>query len=460
MTLLGLAAGLLTILAAGFGITTLVTGRTTMNLLETAALSWLTGTGLVSLLLWCGGALFSGGALRLSVTFGCLALAAFGLFVQRDSRVRGRFPRPRNLFEWLLSAAIGLEFATMFYVSSTNGLGWDGLLNWEVKARYAFLNHGVLPTSYYSDVGRAFMHPGYPLLIPFSELWLYLWMGEAHQFWIKAIFPLYYIAGAVLLATIATRLTARRWLGLVCAALLFFVPCLTNTPGGVQVGYADVPLGVLYLAAIGYLVLYANDGAPSDLNLFALMLTLLPWAKREGAILWLIAAACGAVVIVRRTRSIRAFLLLAPGALIICAWKVFLRIMHEAPTNEFLPLNASTLVHNASRITPLCRAVLAEMVEPSRWSFFWPIVAIAFASLAWRNRSQLLFLFVAVVGPMSAYAATYLFSAWPDWTSHIETSFSRLLLHVMPVAWIAIARALEPPALPDFTAASARTDLG
>ncbi len=50
------------------------------------------------------------------------------------------------------------------------------------QSYYAFANGGVIPATYFSDSGRAFSHPEYPLAIPFTELWLYLWLGEADHF--------------------------------------------------------------------------------------------------------------------------------------------------------------------------------------------------------------------------------------------------------------------------------------
>ena len=51
-----------------------------------------------------------------------------------------RTPRP---FEIFLGTIIVIEIAIVFYLSFVHTLGWDGLLNWEIKARYAFANGGV-----------------------------------------------------------------------------------------------------------------------------------------------------------------------------------------------------------------------------------------------------------------------------------------------------------------------------
>src|SRR4029078_9321021 len=117
--------------------------------------------------------------------------------------------------------------------------------------------------------------------------------GAANQFWLKTLFAPFYFSGALLLITLIRRLTAKRWIGLLIGALLFFISCLTTVPGGVQVGYVDVPIAMLYLAAIGYLLLASEISNPCWWRIFALCLALLPWAKQEGVILWAVAALAG-----------------------------------------------------------------------------------------------------------------------------------------------------------------------
>ncbi|MGI9087020.1 MAG: hypothetical protein ACR2HH_04640 [Chthoniobacterales bacterium] len=445
MNIGGLLAALLLLFAAGFGATLwLMRGAQRINLLECATLGWLFGCGLVSLGLWLGGLVLSGLALQAGVAVIAVGLALTGLISARQSGARFVFPRPENFLEWILALAIALEILLAFRSACSHGLGWDGLLNWEVKARYAFLNDGVLPPAYFGSATRAFTHPAYPLLIPLTELWVYLWMGEPNQFWIKLIFPLFYAAGAILLASSARRLTNRRWPGLLAAALLFFVPCLTNSPGDVAGGYADFPLGVFYLVAIGYLLRHASTREPGAFRIYAASLALLPWTKREGVVLWLTAAIAGAFVLWRRRESPRTWLWFLPGILIIAAWKLFLHLLHTTEAGEFVPMNFHALMANLSRALPLAKMVVREMLVTYRWSLLWPLVALALVSLAGRARDwRLLLLGSAIIAPIALYAATYLFSSWPNYANHFDASYSRLLLHVVPVAWLAIALAIS-----------------
>ena len=162
MIILGLLAALFTIIFAGCGVTMSIFARDgRINLVECACLSWLLGCGIVSLLLWIVGAFCSGLLLQLLVAIACLLIAIVGWRTKTKTSAKFMLPQPSNIFEWVLGSIIVIEIAVLIFVSFKHTLGWDGLPNWEVKARYAFLNGGIIPASYYSSLGRAFSLPEY-----------------------------------------------------------------------------------------------------------------------------------------------------------------------------------------------------------------------------------------------------------------------------------------------------------
>ena len=266
MNALGLFGAFGTLFAAGYGLLALLVRRSVrLSLTEQIAFSWLFGTGAVSLLLWVFGFLADGLLLQGLVSVVCISLGMVGWKLKTPLHICSK---PR-WFEVVLTAVITVEIAIVFYLSFVHTLGWDGLLNWEIKARYAFANGGVLPAAYFSDTGRAFSHPEYPLAVPFNELWLYLWLGESNQFCAKTIFPMFYVAGTFLVAAFTARLSRRTWLGLLMAALLFFVPQITVEVGCASAGYADFPLSAFYLAAVGCLFCASKQGNDVFFRLYA-----------------------------------------------------------------------------------------------------------------------------------------------------------------------------------------------
>lgn len=446
MTLAGLVVGLMTIFVAGFGVTLLLL-RTAprLNGFECFCLAWLFGCGTVSLLLFLCGTLVSGLPLQVLVTVCCVAIGFYGWKMGQRSRVQFVFPFPKTPMQWLLVGIIALQICAIFFISSKHTLGWDGLINWEIKARYAFLNGGSIPAQYYQSDSRVFSHPQYPLMIPMTELWLYLWMGQPNQLGVKAIFPFFYATGSILLALLGGRLAGRPWPGYLAAVLLFFVPFLTNENGGAVVGYADFPLSVFYLVAIGYLLLFLAAGEGRYFYVYAASLALLPWIKREGSILWLVGGLAGALVLWRNKQSYRAWLTLALTPLILLAWQIYLKARQTLDLDD-LVVNFSTLRLNAGRAIPIGQELLVEMLRPSNWSLFWLMVVAAFLyRLARRKDLCLLILFIAVFAPIAAYASTYIFSAHKDYFWHIATSLPRLLLQMVLVAWLVVALALRPP---------------
>ncbi len=462
MNFLALLGALVTILSAGFGTLLFVRQRQWQsNFASSVALSWILGTGVVSLLVWTFGFFAKGALLPTLVAIVCVALPLVVWRMSGHSSILFRpWKRPGRI-ELALGALLAVEIAIVFYLSYVHTLGGDGVLNWEIKARYAYANAGVLPLSYLQDSGRAFSHPEYPLAIPYTELWLYFWMGDTNQFWAKTIFPLFYVAGVILLATVGTELTGKVSAGLTASALLFFVPQIAVEQGSVIVGYADFPLSVFYLATIGCLLCACRSDDHGSFRIYAACLALLPWVKREGMILWLVAALCGGFVIVGKRKSPVHFLALLPGLVVIVGWRLYLSQMHAVASSDFLPANLAVLRANIHRLGPIVSEFFCEFTNLQRWSLLWGLTAVASGFFLCRYRDlRALVLLAGLIAPIGIYAFIYIFSAWSDYVAHIELSMCRLLMHTAPLALLILAavmfsnfsrpaESIVPPRSPD-----------
>lgn len=455
MNAIAVLAAVATIFAAGFGgLALMLRNPERLHLAEYAALSWLIGTGMVSLAIWLLGFLVRGGILFAAVTVFCVAMPAIAW------KTRGAFrflqPRAPNPLEYGLGCIVLVQVLAIGYLSVAYTLGWDGILNWEIKARYAFMNGGALPATYFQDLGRTFSHPEYPLAIPFTELWLYLWVGEASQFWAKTIFPIFYASGAVLLVAISARLTGKSWTGFVAAIALFFIPEITVEAGSTIVGYADFPLSVFYCAAIGYLLCAARRPNLDLFRVYLACLTFLPWLKREGTILWLIAAVCGAFIIWRSKFSPKYLLGLLGGLAIASGWSFYLRQMHTVSSADFTAVNFTNLAANIHRLGPILRACIVELTDTRAWGLFWFLTPITAVYFVWRNRDKRsIVFFIAVAAPLGAYAFSYIFSDWLNYQRHVGLSLSRLFMHVTPLVCLALSAALA--SLPSWRVAFCRS---
>ena len=440
----GLLAATVTISVAGFGVTTLLV-RHRLTIWENCALAWLFGTATVSVCLWIGGFLLRGVPLQITVTCLCVALGAFGFRRWRTFHEEQRTDS-MNRAEIVFVALFVIELVLMFWLSFQRTLGWDGLLCWEIKARYAFLNGGVLPVAFFSDVSRWFSNPHYPLLLPLTETWFYLWIGDCDQFWIKFIFPIWYGAAMSILLLAAEEQSGNRLVGWMIVLLFPLIPCVHDRPGGFQVGYADAPLATIYLGAVFYLLRFIRNGSRDAMVLFIALGATLPWMKLEGVVLWATISLCGAVAI-RQRRKVWTPVALSflPGLCLIALWRIFLTSVHCLPTQDFVFPSLDILRRNIFRAGHIFRELFWQLIDWREWDIFWLLVTMAMIGILVRARNvraaALISLFVA---PLVCYCSVYLFSAVPDYIWHIETSLRRLLIHLAPIAALLIALALGP----------------
>jgi len=435
---------LLTIQAAGFGLAALLIARCEkISLIELLVLSWLLGTAFLSLTLPSAGLLFRGLALQMAVTVPCVLLGYLGIRTLRANRGKISLPLPANKIEAALCAALLLEFAAVAWMQYRTALGWDGLLVWEVKARYAFLNNGVVPLQYFTDQSRVATHPDYPLMIPMLETWLYLWLGDCHQSWARVFFPIFYFATALMLFHGVTRLSGKRWAGLAAALMLFFVPYPVAGPWNIFAGYADLPLAAFCLAAMVYFLRYQDESSRSHLVLVSVMAGMMPWMKKEGIVLWFCMSVVVLAELLRRGKPATAALVLLPGMAVWSGWKIASALIAVRPNTDFFPVTFEIVEKNLPRLLTSGRMLGMELMKLDHWSLLWIGLPVALGCLAAAGRgkmaAQILF---CIAAPLLLLDCAFVLSSWPYYQSHIRTSLPRLVLQVVPLALLAIGLAM------------------
>jgi hypothetical protein len=447
MDFLLLAVALLVLMVGGAGLTLLLlpNGLRT-GTPELFALSFLFGSAVVSALSFVFGFLVSGTYLRWTVASSCVSLGLAGLW-RRGWPVKPREVLPADGAGWLLLALNAIQISAVARIGFGRVLGWDGLFNFESKARLAFLNGGAIPIAFFSDPTRTWMLQSYPLLLPLAESWLYLWLGRADQELVKIIFELFFVAALCLLRSGSQRFGIAGWRKLVAPFLLFIAPLLLIGDGSTSSGYADFPLAVFYLAAVIWVAEFWRSGDGAALRLAGVLLAAACWLKQEGAILWLTAVLIVAFRIWfgegarRRWRSLAALAL--PGAAVLAGWQAFVRWNHSLNVSQFSPLRFSTLRANLPRVPANFLAVGGEFANWRHWGAFW-LIAVGVTVMAWRSTSRdwkMLPLFVLL--PAAVYSGVYIFSLWPSFLTHLESSFPRLLVHVTMVAVWLVGVSLE-----------------
>ena len=433
------AVALILLLLGGCGIVLLsIPLRRQTTVVELLCLAFPLGAGLVSLSSFVFGFLVTGPALRLTVTALCLALFAFG-WRRKPPPLDRRSLAPDGGNAWLLLGATLALTCLAIWLSHLRVLGWDGLLNWEIKARIAFLSGGAIPLSFFSDPTRPWTHPEYPLLLPLTEAWIYSWIGRADQGIIKILFPVFFAAALGLLYRGVSHFGSRPaqlWLAL---ALLATAKLILVGEGAVASGYADFPMAVFYLAAVALLLEFFEDNDVSATRLFGLLAGLLCWVKSEGAILWACLVAIALIKFIQRREWRGVIAAVLPGLVLLIGWRVFLLLAKPSTGREFLPVTPSTLWDNLWRAPQIALAVLQELLRWRRWGILWIAAAAVTAFLILnRQRKHLLILPATLILPILLYASVYIFTTW-NFLVHMDNSFPRLLTHVSLAAVLMVA---------------------
>ncbi|MFN8485728.1 MAG: hypothetical protein U0768_22020 [Anaerolineae bacterium] len=438
------------LITAGVGLAGLVTPRGwTWSAAEGLAVALMLGATFVSLAVFVIGFTLRGVALQLAVLSAAAALGLAGIAVgrRRQGKVHVARPTPGELAAWVVVLAqLGGAAWLAFYRSD---LGWDGLVNWELKAHLACLNNGSPPLAYFQDSTWVRTHPTYPWLVPGIETWLYLWAGQCSQSLAK-LAPFLFCAAAVgLLYAGGVRLAGSRLTGLLAAILLFCIPLVLIGEGSATSGYADFPVGVAYLGAAIYLLAYIRTRQRGILGLVGAMTVPLVWGKAEGAILL---ACLGLVLAVHLLRdhgaslSIRltdASLALLPGLVVYGAWLGFLKLNQTPPPTEFLPMTVSTFAANIGRLGDVAAYWQTMVKDWPTWGAFWPFLLAACIVVVLGARGVPRGILALLGLPLAAYSTIFVFSSWADPTDHIQSSLGRLALQIAPLGALTIALALN-----------------
>ena len=352
---------------------------------------------------------------------------------------------PAGALDIALAVVLVTQTAALFMAAWHTTLGWDGIFNFEMKARLAFehMPSGQLPRGYFADASRAWSHPHYPLLLPFTEYWLYSWLGRIDQSVAKLIFPLFYLSLAGIFAGGVRRVAGRR-VSMVGVIALGFLPPLTLISGAAS-GYADVPLAAGLAGAVLFTLIGLSSGNRDAIFLGAALSAAVVWTKSEG--LMLAAAVAAAGLVVDRRRAIVLLWLPLTAAV---PWIIFQQMYGQTAGGDFQQMTPMLIIQNAGQIAGKLPTILTmfarELVRPGHWALIWPIFFCLAASMVMalqRSNGADKFLACAIVLPLSIYPVVYAFSAWPDVRDHIGSSLSRVMVPLAPLALVFIIRRLK-----------------
>lgn len=348
-------------------------------------------------------------------------------------------PVPYALADWLFLSllAVFLGFALL-----RAGLypmwAWDAIATWGFKAKVFYSRETV-------DLSGFEAHNYYPNLVPLLLTYLYLWLGQVNDHLVKLVFPLWGAALLSLLFVFLQRLGLSRTqaLGVTAFLALNGLTFITH----LHIAYADLALTYFTLGAAGLLYLWLTDAAPrGTMPLAALFFAGLTWGKFEGQPLaGSILLAAGLTLLgLRPPRLGRRLASLAwpLGGMFLgyLPWRLFMASQGiETGADHVL----GSYPHQLFQAFP---TFLWALVNPTLFGILWPttiVALIVFKQKLFTTPKVFLALFLGgnFVAILLAYAVAPTSPA--EFQMYVLATLDRLLLHLTPLAALAIGEGLK-----------------
>ena len=300
----------------------------------------------------------------------------------------------------------------------------DAMVIWAFKSKVFFY-----------EGARALFHPWrvaahlrYPWLVPLQQFAFYRLAGCVDDRSVMILFPFYWFSLLYLLWAIMKEENR-----LLLLAFFAFLPVYFNSEARISSGYMALPLSLYFLSTLYMTVKFDETGKSRYLFLASLFSFFCLFTKDEGILLPFFIISY--FIMKRRKKHLCLFLL--PFCLLALVW-FLIRIRIPGRMDAHYLLYLIYLPGNLYRILRILWEGIKEMLNPVRWSLFFPIVF----SLMFLTRHRLLNSFMKIPVLFSIFYLCFSFfifliPPWAHYSEQMRVTFYRFLMHIAPsLLWI------------------------
>jgi 4-amino-4-deoxy-L-arabinose transferase-like glycosyltransferase len=308
--------------------------------------------------------------------------------------------------------------------------GFDAWAIWNLKARFIYVGDWSTFLSY--DI--TYSHPDYPLLLPVLVAGGWSVVGSETVV-VPIIYTIAFTLGVTAILFFTLQCLGIRFYSWWSTATLLLVPSFVYQ-GGTQM--SDIPLAFFVLATVACLTLYEREARIGWVVLAGLSASAALFTKNEGAMIALMIALVYGV----RFRKL-SFLLVFGGVILPFAAGLLYYKLAIVPPNGILEgLDSDTF---AKLIDPLrYMTIIRYSFVVWAQNFFLTLVLLAGLPLSagahvkFRLTSPVVVTVLVLAGYFAIYVVTPLDLVW-----HIDNSFDRLALHVLPVFLLGVSMGIQ-----------------
>ena len=366
---------------------------------------------------------------------------------------RGALDRPdpqvpkngtKGPLDYFLAAGIIFEILYAFFRALIKPIeAYDAIAMYAMRSKIFYLSKSI-PHDFFYNLSTLFPHPDYPLNLPLSETFVYLFLGNLNDQMVKVIFPLFFIAILGILYFAVRRLSGRTS-ALLCTFALATVPQFNNFATN---AYNDVPLTYYCFAGTLFLLYWFKETRSSGyLYISAVMTALAGWTKNEGFVY------CASNILLlfiflfanRRTIKKRdllnGFLYIGIILLVLAPWlwvKFTLNLVNSDVGST--TLDQLNIVKQSYKIWPIFYEFQRQVFGPKKWNIIWIIFILSVVIYRKKIfRKDQRYVTISLLLVMSGYIFAYLIGRDDIWHM-VGTTWSRMTMHFLPltVYWLAL----------------------
>lgn len=371
------------------------------------------------------------------------------IYFRIENKAHGRpvFEKADNIkskfLKYFLIGGISFEVLHAFFKAVIRPIeAYDAIATYAIRSKIFYLANSV-PKDFFYNLSLLFPHPDYPLNIPLSETFVYLFSGSLNDQLVKVIFPLYFVAILGILYFGIRRISGRNE-ALLFTFLLSTIPQFNNFATN---AYHDVPFAYYcFISTLFLLYWFKETKSLGLLFISAAMTALSAWTKNEGFVYCMANIILLAVFLFNnrltlKKRGLFAGLSYIGIILLILAPWLWVKLTANLVNSDVgsTTLSQLNIFKQFYKLWPIFYEFQRQIFGPKKWNIIW--IAIIFFAVVYRKKilnGNQKYITMSLVLIISGYVFAYLIGRDDIWHM-VGTTWSRMPMHFLPLAvyWLA-----------------------
>ncbi len=365
-----------------------------------------------------------------------------------DSRLRGNNKLLFSTrFEKIVFSFLSFEAIYTFFRALIKPIeSYDSVAIHALKSKMLYLA-GTLPRDFFTQVANNFhgAHPDYPLLVPMSEAWFYVFVNGFNDFLVKSIFPLCFISFLIVFYSILKKVLNNRPNALL---FTFGLASIAQFNAYATIGAADLLIGITFCLSFLYLYLWIKNCQNRIYLYISLIFSILTlWTKNEGLLLVAITLTTLFLFLLRKGPGGKKEILIPASGYFLTIIAVTLGWLGYGNSlgfvNEnfnFSMISLKTFSSGLNRIPLILYEYQKHVFGFKKWNIIWIVLLVLLAARFKKSVKDDAFYITAVIFMFFiGYSLVYIISTM-DFNFLLTKTSSRFLLHILPVCIFWIAR--------------------